>query len=214
MSPREKCGLDRQRIDAGQARMAEPPQTEPSAPEALQKDSHKERGAEGGIAFVGRLFSNAPPWAKVAAVVLGALLVITVLYRISRSPSTPQGSGAEQKGGSAELPTSPPTWQTQSTGTQQWLSSVAFVSPQAGWAVGEGGTILHTADGGQSWQAQSSGTKQWLGSVGFVSPQAGWAVGDGGTILHTADGGQSWQQQSSGTHAWLYSVAFVSPQAG
>jgi TPR repeat protein len=82
-----------------------------------------------------------------------------------------------------------PSWQPQISGTQENLSSVAFVSPQSGWAVGERGTILHTADGGRSWQPQTSGTKETLLSVAFVSPQSGWALGRGSTILHTADGG-------------------------
>jgi photosystem II stability/assembly factor-like uncharacterized protein len=94
------------------------------------------------------------------------------------------------------------------------LRSVAFVSPQAGWAVGYDGAILHTADGGQSWQFQRGGPTYPLYSVAFVSQQLGWAVGDGGTILHTVDGGRSWQAQSSGTQQVLRSVAFVSPQVG
>ena len=79
--------------------------------------------------------------------------------------------------------------------TSDDLDSVKFISPQAGWAVGTGGTILHTEDGGKSWQAQASGTQERLNSVVFVTPQAGWAVGNGGTILHTEDGGKSWQAQ-------------------
>ena len=94
------------------------------------------------------------------------------------------------------------------------LNAITLVSPQAGWAVGYNGTILHTTDGGTSWQPQTSGTTTALNSVAFVSPQAGWAVGYYGTILHTADGGTSWQPQTSGTQQILYSVAFVSPQAG
>ena len=43
---------------------------------------------------------------------------------------------------------------------------------QSGWAVGSGGTILHTADGGQSWEAQSSGTANHLYSI-FGSTMGG-----------------------------------------
>src|SRR5208283_4733854 len=98
--------------------------------------------------------------------------------------------------------------------TSTRLISITFVSPQSGWAVSYGGTILHTADGGKSSKPQTSGTRQWLVSVAFVSPQSGWAVGQVGTILHTADGGTSWQPQTSGTPYYLRSVAFVSPQSG
>ena len=98
------------------------------------------------------------------------------------------------------------TWKPQSSGTQRFLYSVAFVSPQAGWAVGSHGTILHTVDGGQSWQAQSSGTQQWLRSVAFISPQAGWVVGDDGTILHTADRGKGDENSSEHMRQFAKSV--------
>ncbi len=76
--------------------------------------------------------------------------------------------------------------------------------------VGGDGTILHTADGGQSWQRQVSETREYLTSVTFTADgQRGWAVGLGGAILHTADGGQSWQGQVSGTGTHLNSVIFM-----
>jgi hypothetical protein len=72
------------------------------------------------------------------------------------------------------------------------------------WAVGGGGTILATADGGTSWAAQTSGTQTFLSAVQFQPDgQRGWAVGASGTILATADGGTSWAAQTSGTQAQL-----------
>jgi len=55
---------------------------------------------------------------------------------------------------------------------------------QHGWAVGYGGTILRTSDGGGSWKTETSGTTQALLSIQMASDgQHGWAVGDNGTIL-------------------------------
>ena len=88
------------------------------------------------------------------------------------------------------------------------MNALASAESQA-WAVGGGGTILATADGGKSWAAQTSGTRADLLSVQFQSDgQHGWAVGDHGTILATADGGKSWAAQTSGTRADLLSVQF------
>jgi photosystem II stability/assembly factor-like uncharacterized protein len=52
------------------------------------------------------------------------------------------------------------------------------------YAVGDGGTILHTANGGMSWEAQSSGTM--TGLVGLWGGGSGdvFVVGQRGTILH------------------------------
>jgi len=106
------------------------------------------------------------------------------------------------------------TWTKQASDARTWLRSVAFVTPQSGWAVGLNGAILHTEDGGQSWKTQASGITAWLRSVTFATSQSVWVVGDGGTILHTEDGGQSWTAQISGSYASLTSVAFVTPQSG
>ena len=73
------------------------------------------------------------------------------------------------------------------------------------WAVGAGGTILHSSDG-QTWSPQKSGTTQVLLSVcGSGDGKSLWAVGVGGTILHSSDG-QTWRPQKSGTTQVLLSV--------
>jgi photosystem II stability/assembly factor-like uncharacterized protein len=77
------------------------------------------------------------------------------------------------------------------------------------WAVGVGGTILVTADGGRSWAAQTTGTQADLWSVWFQADgQCGWAVGADGTILMTADGGRSWAAQTSGAGSLLAALQF------
>jgi hypothetical protein len=73
------------------------------------------------------------------------------------------------------------------------------------WAVGTGGTILHSTDGA-TWQPQTSGAINDLHSVyGTGDGKTLWAVGDGGTILHSTDGA-TWQPQTSGTANDLESV--------
>ena len=45
---------------------------------------------------------------------------------------------------------------------------VSFVDANNGWAVGNGGTILHTSNGGATWSTQRSGTFNDLFGVSFV----------------------------------------------
>ena len=46
------------------------------------------------------------------------------------------------------------TWrQARSVATGNGLTAVAFADAARGWAVGHGGTVLHTADGGASTDA-------------------------------------------------------------
>src|SRR5437660_8132005 len=84
------------------------------------------------------------------------------------------------------------------------VALVLSVAPPAsadfiGWAVGDGGTILHTSNGGSTWSPQTSGSNSSLLGVAFPDATNGWAVGSPGTILHTSDGGSTWSPQTSGT---------------
>jgi photosystem II stability/assembly factor-like uncharacterized protein len=95
------------------------------------------------------------------------------------------------------------------------LHSVSFVDETYGWTVGEGGYILHSADGGSTWQEQGEGvTEEDLFCVDFVDRQHGWACGNSGVIVYTEDGGQSWEQQTTNTNENLLGVEFVDTRNG
>ncbi len=66
--------------------------------------------------------------------------------------------------------------------------SMAMVSPDEGWAVGDEGVILHYHNG--AWGEFQNPTGQALYNVVMVSPDEGWAVGDG-VIVHYQAG--SWR---------------------
>src|SRR5215471_15184146 len=83
-----------------------------------------------------------------------------------------------------------------------------------GWAVGAGGTIVMTPDGGATWVPEVSGVSTNLNGVDFVSPLRGVAVGDGGVSVHTTDGGQTWSLASTGTSANLTDIAFFNASIG
>jgi hypothetical protein len=56
----------------------------------------------------------------------------------------------------------------QDSGTDSDLFGVSFTDASTGWAVGFGGTILHTDDGGLTWTPQDSGTTDNLHGVVFL----------------------------------------------
>src|SRR5574337_1095292 len=57
---------------------------------------------------------------------------------------------------------------TQASSTKSTLMSIQFRTSQNGWAVGAGGTILKTTDGGKKWRRMTSGTSNLLTSVFFA----------------------------------------------
>ncbi|AVR89879.1 WD40/YVTN/BNR-like repeat-containing protein [Thauera aromatica] len=89
------------------------------------------------------------------------------------------------------------TWR-QSAGVpaNAMLTAVSFADARHGWAVGHWGTILHTADGGETWRVQRVDTAEDrpLFSVHFSDPQNGIAVGLWALMLRTRDGGRSWEE--------------------
>ncbi|MHB0914199.1 MAG: WD40/YVTN/BNR-like repeat-containing protein [Thermoleophilia bacterium] len=101
------------------------------------------------------------------------------------------------------------------------INDISFVNDNTGWAVGQGGTIIKTTDGGTTWSAQNSGTTYNVTGVDFVDSNTGWAVGNLGEftsfVIKTTDGGATWNPQTlSGTFssAVLEDVDFVSSSRG
>jgi photosystem II stability/assembly factor-like uncharacterized protein len=101
-----------------------------------------------------------------------------------------------------------------STGIRPNLNAVFFISTTVGWAVGDGGFVFKTTDGGATWVAQVSTVNVNLYDVFFSDATHGWAVGAGGTIIATTDGGTTWAAQTSGVATTLNSVYFISNTNG
>ncbi len=113
-------------------------------------------------------------------VFLAALIVGTIyLTRETNQPEVPSAATAGR-------------WELQDSGVTNTLLDVKFVNDTHGWAVGEGGVIIATTDGGKTWTIQYSGYELTLNSVDFTDEANGWVVGQLGLILNTNDGGNSW----------------------
>lgn len=101
-----------------------------------------------------------------------------------------------------------------STPTTQTLRAIESSDGVSAWAVGDGGTILHTTSGGAVWSLESAPTSATLYAVHFASDADGWAAGANGTIFHTADGGLTWDGESTPTTATLRALAFSDAENG
>lgn len=97
---------------------------------------------------------------------------------------------------------------------EQTFYSIRFFDTQTGIAVGAGGTIARTTDGGQSWQLRPSRTINQLNRVRLLDDGSGWIVGQSGTLLRTTDKGQTWQTVSLLTSKNLNDIVFSSQKTG
>jgi photosystem II stability/assembly factor-like uncharacterized protein len=102
----------------------------------------------------------------------------------------------------------------QSTPTSQTLRAIESTDGASAWAVGDGGTILHTTSEGATWTVQSTPTTATLRAVSFSDGRHGWAAGENGTVLGTTDGGRTWNRQFTSTTQTLKSIFFASNWSG
>jgi photosystem II stability/assembly factor-like uncharacterized protein len=107
--------------------------------------------------------------------------------------------------------------------TSQTLRGITFSDPLNGWAVGAGGTIVHTGSGGANWYRQESGVGQQLNAVATAATAgapAVWTVGNrpggagtAGVIRFSADGGLTWGGQTNPVNQNLNGI-FMKDQLG
>jgi photosystem II stability/assembly factor-like uncharacterized protein len=94
-----------------------------------------------------------------------------------------------------------PHWTVQTSGVTARLRGISVVNGRIAWASGANGTILRTADGGQSWQRQSITDTEKLDfrDIDAVSETTAYVLsigpGDASRIYKTIDSGSHWTLQ-------------------
>jgi photosystem II stability/assembly factor-like uncharacterized protein len=103
-------------------------------------------------------------------------------------------------------------WYIQSSPVSNYLSSIYFINSNTGIAVGYGGNILKTTNGGTNWLQKPSASTGLL-SVYFINEFTGWAVGYSGLKIKTTDGGENWFNLPTSSYV-LSSVYFLDSLLG
>jgi photosystem II stability/assembly factor-like uncharacterized protein len=86
------------------------------------------------------------------------------------------------------------------------LTDIAFSSDENGFAVGSGGNILTTSDGGASWKIRNAGYPEFR-TFDFLDANVGYASSGKG-FFKTEDGGRHWQFQSRSDSLTIYDMTF------
>jgi photosystem II stability/assembly factor-like uncharacterized protein len=109
-------------------------------------------------------------------------------------------------------------WQMPQPATD--LEGVTFAGANDVWAVGAGGTIVHSTDAGATWASQNSGTLADLDGPTFPDALHGWVCGSSAptgasSLLATSDGGATWGDVTpSGLGSSLANASLVDAQHG
>jgi hypothetical protein len=95
------------------------------------------------------------------------------------------------------------------TNAAENLYAVSFYDERVGYAVGAGGIIFKTEDGGATWKDNESPVRSNLFAVAVIGKNEAIAVGELGTVVVTEDGGATWHLQSNITGKVLQSIAYL-----
>jgi photosystem II stability/assembly factor-like uncharacterized protein len=95
------------------------------------------------------------------------------------------------------------TWMPRPAGVTAALRRIRFPANAAvGWAVGDGGTVVRTTDGGETWVAQRTpGTLYDFGAVSFPrgDNEVGYlSIPGTAVLLRTTDGGIGFAEPAAG----------------
>lgn len=106
-----------------------------------------------------------------------------------------------------------PQWTELNSSSREVLNSTAIIDENKMCAVGSGGVILASSNGGDNWLTKSGGV---VNDLFFITSYGNtyWAVGSGGVITKSTDAGISWSPMQSGTIADLICVKFFNESLG
>ncbi|MFG2115358.1 WD40/YVTN/BNR-like repeat-containing protein [Streptomyces sp. NPDC048718] len=124
---------------------------------------------------------------------------------LALAPAVPAGAAPVGAAPAGAREPAPGAWQLTTTGTDARFRGLAAVSRSVAWAAGSKGTVLRTADGGQSWRNVSpagAGELEFRDVEAFDARRAVvLAIGEGeaSRVLRTEDGGQTWTESFRNT---------------
>jgi photosystem II stability/assembly factor-like uncharacterized protein len=106
------------------------------------------------------------------------------------------------------------TWQSVASPAFFPLLSVAFCDHDNGCAVGAGGTILMTSDGGATWQTAPCPVNDDLTGVCYVDASHICISDVAGSFVYSIDGGTTWDTYDTGLEYALRCVAIDAGGSG
>jgi photosystem II stability/assembly factor-like uncharacterized protein len=109
------------------------------------------------------------------------------------------------------------TWRTLSAGVGEDLVDVVAETRSSVWALGEGGLVIQTSDGGQTWTQRCAGDARLYHPSYRTLTVRGrqvWIAGEEGQLRRTADRGRTWSSTTLGGIGDILDVAIADARVG
>jgi fibro-slime domain-containing protein len=97
-------------------------------------------------------------------------------------------------------------WHSMESDVPEKLLDVDFVQPNIGYAIGAGGRLIKTVNGGQTWVTIPAVSAVELRAIDFVTESRGFIARADGRMLETADGGATWLAPNAAAIGGLWDV--------
>ena len=144
-----------------------------------------------------------------------------MIQRASLSIAATVALAAAIPAGQTRLPP-PPAWKMTATGVTARLRGISAPSERVVWASGAGGTVIRTADGGDTWSRLTVPDSASLDfrDIDAVDERTAYVLsignGDASRIYKTTDAGRSWQLQFRNTdpRAFYDAMSFADARRG
>lgn len=99
-------------------------------------------------------------------------------------------------------------WFQQTSETTNEITAIQFTSATRGWAMGKGGLLRLTTNGGAKWDNRTGLDNDNINAFHMNTANTGYVVGDGG-VIRQYNNEWSWPKRTSGTSNHLYDVRIV-----
>ncbi|MCK6612849.1 MAG: protein kinase [Ignavibacteriaceae bacterium] len=101
------------------------------------------------------------------------------------------------------------SWLALNSGITSNLNSLTFVNYGLGFAVGEGGVIIKSTDGGNSWERILPPDSLNFFDVRYNGVSSLFVTADGGKMYKSADDGLTWLPVPTGISETLFRIYFI-----
>jgi hypothetical protein len=90
------------------------------------------------------------------------------------------------------------SWSAQVCPLPMDVKDIRFTTTNLGYAVGTGGIVLQTTNGGANWTPSLTGVDIDFNTIEAIGPDSAWASGSHGIVYTTVDAGANWIRWSVG----------------